>query len=362
MRLAAYVLAALAALAGVPAGAQSAAFRSNGIDYLSLSEGSEHLGLRTEKLDPPTAVILKEGAKPVARFSDHSRECDIRGLRVFLGDPVLERGGSFFVSRTDFQSRIQPRFRPDLGGAAPREPRLIAVDPGHGGMDRGTENRALGTMEKTYTLDVGLRLKRLLEAAGYRVVMTRETDTDVQKQTRSEIANLARADLFVSIHFNSLYPNTKTTGVEILSFPPRTQRSTNSWSPGEKDDSESQEAPVNAFNAWNTVLSEIMHRHLLEALRSGDRGEKFEHLGVLRGLRCPGVLVEPAFLSSDSEAPRLATPAFREEIASAILAGIEDYGQVVRSRGPATVTSPGSAPAPAPAATRSAPTRPSPGT
>jgi N-acetylmuramoyl-L-alanine amidase len=90
-------------------------------------------------------------------------------------------------------------------------------------------------MEKTYTLDVAQRLKQLLEAKGYKVVMTRESDVDrPEKQIRSEIANQASADLFVSIHFNSLYPNTKTTGVEVLTFPPRPQRSTDSWSPGQE--------------------------------------------------------------------------------------------------------------------------------
>ena len=343
-----------------------AAVRYNGLDYVSLDQGAARLGLRVERSIPNTAVMLKDGAQPVARFSDRSRETDIKGLRVFFGDPVVDRGGTFFLSRTDFETHLVPRLRPELCGPPPRVPHLIAVDPGHGGLDHGTENRALGTMEKTYTLDVGLRLKRLLEAAGYAVVMTRETDVDVSKQIRSEIANQASADLFVSIHFNSLYPNTKTTGVEVLSFPPRTQRSTNSWSPGEKDDSEARDAPINEFNRWNTVLSSVMHRRLVDALRTGDRGEKFEHLGVLRGLKCPGVLVESAFLSSESESVRLATPAYRDAIAAAILSGIEDYAAIVRRLNPASVEAP--PPAPPPSATpapgspvRSQPTRPAPG-
>jgi hypothetical protein len=90
-----------------------------------------------------------------------------------------------------------------------------------------------------------------------------------------------------------------------------------------------------------------MHRRLLDALHSGDRGEKLEHLGVLRSLKCPGVLVEPAFLSSDAEGARLATPEFRDKIASAILAGIEDYAALLRSLRPASVTPSSGAPGPA---------------
>ena len=360
--LAFFLLPAL--LLGSP-GADASSFRSGGVDYVSLEDCAARLGMRLERSIPPTSVMLKDGAQPVARFADRSRETDIKGLRVFFGDPVLEHRGTFYLSRTDFDARLLPRLRPELCASPPRRPHVVAVDPGHGGPDHGTENRSLGTMEKTYTLDVALRLKKLLEAAGYAVVMTRETDVDVPKQIRTEIANQASADLFVSIHFNSLYPNTKTTGVEVLSFPPRSQRSTNSWSPGEKDDSEAREAPVNDFNAWNSVLASALHRRLLDSLHTGDRGEKFEHLGVLRMLKCPGVLVESAFLSSDAEAARLATPAYRDQIAAAILGGIQDYSDiVVRLRaqpGAAPAGTPALVPAPGPSAgapQRSQPTRP----
>ncbi len=365
MRPAAFLLAlvlipALALASAVPDLAQ---VKSNGIDYVSLEEGAARLGLRMERLVPPTAVMLKDGPQPVARLADRSRESDIKGLRVFLGDPVIERRGTFYLSRTDFEARIVPRLRPDLCPAPPRPPRVIAIDPGHGGLDHGTENRSLGTMEKTYTLDVALRLRKLLEGAGYAVVMTRETDVDVPKQIRAEIANQASADLLVSIHFNSLYPNTKTTGVEVLSFPPRSQRSTNSWSPGEKDDSEARDAPVNEFNTWNAVLAGALHRRLLDSLRTGDRGEKFEHLGVLRMLKCPGVLVESAFLSSDTEAGRLATPAYRDAIAAALLGGIQDYSDLLRRLRPEPVAPAGAVPgtqpsSPAGPPARSVPTRP----
>jgi N-acetylmuramoyl-L-alanine amidase len=367
MRLAAFAFLFSAAAVGALAAADLPATLSNGISYVSLDEGAARLGLRLERSFPVTTVMLKDGARPVARLADHSRDADLKGLRVFLGDPVLERSGKFYISRIDYDSRLVPRLRPDLCGPLPRQPQVIAIDPGHGGTDDGTENRTYHSMEKTYTLDVAERLKKLLSAQGYKVVMTRETDVDVPKQIRSEIANRAKADLLVSIHFNSLYPNTKTTGVEIMLFPPRSQRSANSWSPGQKNDAEEAPAPVNSFDAWNTVLAGGLHRRLLDALKTGDRGEKFEHLGVLRGLRCPGVLVESAFLSSDAEAARLATPAYRETIAAAVLAGIQDYTDVIRRLHPAAVAVPagpaapphGQVPAVAPAASpRSLPNRP----
>jgi N-acetylmuramoyl-L-alanine amidase len=334
MRLAALLLFFLPVLQGAGPPGALPGIRNKGIDYVSLDDGAVRLGLRLVRLVGPAAVILRDGTQPVARLADGSRETDIRGLRVFFGDPVIERGGKFYVSRIDFETRLLPRLRPELCGPPPRVPRVIVIDPGHGGLDKGTENPKLGTMEKTYTLDVSLRLRKLLEKAGFTVVLTRDSDVTVDKQIRSEIANQAGADLVVSVHFNSLYPNTKTTGVELMIFPPRTQRSADSWSPGKKDDSQATDSPINANNVWNTVLAGPLHRRLLDAMRAGDRGEKFEHLGALRGLKCPGVLVEPAFLSSDIEGALLATPAYRDKIAAAILAGIQDYASLLARLNP----------------------------
>ena len=361
MRPAAFALLLASAAACAAADTGLPVKRIGGLEYVKLDDGAAAMGLRIERVSPQS-VLLKDGAQPVARLADHSREIDLKGLRIFLGDPVVEHGGTFFLSRLDYEYRLVPRLRPAMCGPPPKIPRIIAVDPGHGGTDDGTGNRALHTTEKANTLDVSLRLKRLLEAAGYTVVMTRETDVDLPKALRSEIANRANADLLVSVHFNSLFPNIKTTGAEVLCFPPRTQRSADSWSPGKKDDAQSQDAPVNSFDAWNSVLAGALHRRILDAMHDGDRGEKFEHLGVLRGLKCPGVLVEPAIISSDKEGALLQSPEFRDKIAEAVFEGIHDYTEVIRSLHPAPPQAGGAVAPPAPGgapAARSVPSRPS---
>ena len=97
----------------------------------------------------------------------------------------------------------------------------------------------------------------------------------------------------------------------------------------EADDTESEVAPGNDFDAWNALLAHSIHRELLSGLKTLDRGKKIGHLGVLRGLKCPGVLVESGFLSNDEEAARIATPAYRQEIAVALAAGINGYANQV---------------------------------
>jgi N-acetylmuramoyl-L-alanine amidase len=190
-------------------------------------------------------------------------------------------------------------------------------------------------MEKTFTLDVGLRLKKILEQEGYRVILTRTEDerlapdqtTDLQR--RAEVANLAGADLFLSIHFNSVAPDTRTRGTEVYTFPPEFQRSSASWQSREED-GEREASAANRFDRWNTVFAHALHRALLAALHTDDRGEKLRHLGVLRGLQCPGALAECAFLSNDAEALRIATPGFRQQVAEALDAGIRAYGAELR--------------------------------
>jgi N-acetylmuramoyl-L-alanine amidase len=82
---------------------------------------------------------------------------------------------------------------------------------------------------------------------------------------------------------------------------------------------------VNAFDHWSMVLAQPLHRALLADLKASDRGKKLMHLKALRPLRCPGVLVECGFLTSDVEVRKIATPAYRQKIAEALLAGIRDY-------------------------------------
>ncbi|HYD82704.1 MAG TPA: N-acetylmuramoyl-L-alanine amidase, partial [Opitutus sp.] len=148
---------------------------------------------------------------------------------------------------------------------------------------------------------------------------------------RAIIANRANADVFVSIHFNALPNDQRTRGTEVFTFAPARQRSTNAWSLGANDDTEQAAAPANRHDAANAMLAHALHRELLEELKTFDRGKKIGHLGVLRGLNCPGVLVESGFLSNDEEARLIATPAYRQRIAEALAEGIGDYAALVGS-------------------------------
>jgi N-acetylmuramoyl-L-alanine amidase len=241
------------------------------------------------------------------------------------------RNGHLYVSRTDAERALAPLLRPGLCGAPPPAPKIIVLDPGHGGDDPGTENRALGLTEKVLTLDVALRLKKLLEAAGYKVVLTRTGDEAlagnkaVDLALRPNLANREHADLFIGIHFNAAAKDTR--GTEVFTYTPRAQHATDRWGElGQVDTAlETGEQPVNRFDPWSAALAAALHQQMLQTLQTEDRGKKIAHWAVLKTLNCPGVLVEPAIITNDADARRVATPAFRQQIAEALAAGVRAY-------------------------------------
>jgi N-acetylmuramoyl-L-alanine amidase len=165
----------------------------------------------------------------------------------------------------------------------------------------------------------------LLEAKGHRVVLTRDSDVYLDLPERSAIANENHASLFASIHFNAIAKDRRTSGVEIFTFAPQYQRSTNSWSPSQRGDIETDAARVNRYDHWSVVLAQAIQRRFVRDLRTFDRGKKIAHWGVLRNLNCPGVLLECGFLTSDVESRKIATSAYRQKLAVALAAGISDY-------------------------------------
>jgi N-acetylmuramoyl-L-alanine amidase len=300
------------------------------VEHVALTDAARVLGLSFTAEDQGRRATLK-GSGITASFEAESREATLNGLRLFLGEPVALAGGVLSLSRADFERAVAPVLRPGFGLDPRPAPKVIVLDAGHGGNDPGRVNASLKVNEKTLTLDVARRARRLLEADGFKVVLTRESDTFIALPQRAAAANLVQADAFVSIHFNALPQDARTSGVEVYTFPPRGLRSTNSWSPGAKEDAEHHASPVHRVDGWSALLAHALHGRLVGDLKAPDRGRKLMHLAVLRPLQAPGVLVECGFLTSEAEARRIATPAYRQQLAVALAAGIRDYARAVET-------------------------------
>ncbi len=158
--------------------------------------------------------------------------------------------------------------------------RTVVIDPGHGGKDSGVARNHL--QEKNLALNVALRLQPKLEAAGFKTVMTRNTDVFIPLDDRAAISNAHSDVFFVSIHFNDS-PKRSIHGATVY---------------------------------YHTPMSAPMARTIANSLGAitFNRGIMTARFRVLRKNRYPAVLVECGFVSNRAEAARCATPAFREAL------------------------------------------------
>ncbi|KRT71087.1 MAG: N-acetylmuramoyl-L-alanine amidase [candidate division NC10 bacterium CSP1-5] len=226
--------------------------------------------------------------------------------------------------------------------AAPATPqvtglRTIAIDPGHGGRDTGAIGPK-GLQEKDVVLDIGLKLRRLIqERLGIRVVMTRTEDVFVPLEERTAIANRAKADFFISVHVNAAH-RTRAQGFEtyFLSREPSDSaarasaiRENLSVNLGGLRPKEEDALRAILWDMANTLylkesseLAQILLDELDKILQVDNRGVKSAPFFVLMGAAMPAVLLEVAFISNPQEEKNLQAEGYKDRVAEALYAGI----------------------------------------
>lgn len=244
----------------------------------------------------------------------------INQLPIYLGFPTVESKGQLFIATADYKQVLQPILTPQAFKERPGIRRIV-VDAGHGGKDSGARNDAYGLLEKNLTLDVARRLKALLERAGFEVVMTRDSDVYIPLAQRPKVANRAKADLFVSLHFNAA-GSTSASGFESYALTPQHQASSKYPRPTSRD---AKRYPGNDQDPWNALITYHLERALVQGLGGPDRGMKRARWSVLKDLECPGVLTELGFVSHVETAKKLCTPVFRQKLAQSLYEGIVAY-------------------------------------
>ncbi len=214
----------------------------------------------------------------------------------------------------------------------------IVIDPGHGGHDTGTIGPN-GLEEKDLVLEVGRRLGKLLETRlGAEVVYTRKDDTFIPLETRTAIANQARADLFVSIHANSSHdPDARGVETYYLNFtssPEALEVAARENAVSEKSIYELQDLVKKIALKEKIEESREFAGDVQASLHSGlavkspairDRGVKKAPFIVLIGANMPSILAEVSFVSNPTDEHRLATSEYRERIAESLYRGIAKY-------------------------------------
>ena len=177
----------------------------------------------------------------------------------------------------------------------------VVLDPGHGGQQVGARGRR-GTAEKVVTLDITRRLKRQLEQAGLRVMLTRAGDQTVTLAQRSDLGKRSGAWAFLSIHANAA-KNTSASGFEVYYLPDAARY-------GRGIAYASARSPDASYR-----LAQLIQREFRRDWPLQDRGIKQARFHVLKHTPIPAVLVETGFLTNSKDEALLNDPAVREEIA-----------------------------------------------
>jgi len=228
--------------------------------------------------------------------------------------------------------------------AASRAPAFVAVvDPGHGGEQEGALSPD-GLREKDLALAIARRTAGKLKKLGAKVILTRTGDIAVPLANRAAIANALRADLFVSIHMNSM-PTAEqrrhSEGVETYFLSAdATDASATAVAARENADRIAGEPLADPEDPVAGILSDLedqatlegsshlayaVHDRLVTALGAEDRGVKQAPFYVLAGARMPAVLLEVGFISHEAESHHLRDPAYQERIAQAIADGVAAF-------------------------------------
>ena len=230
-----------------------------------------------------------------------------------------EYKGELYISSSDFFNHVQVLL--NVRSLRQIGVRTILIDPGHGGNDRGAAG--LRYNEKSLTLQVALRLQRILSRMGYRVLLTRVNDRRLELSDRARAANAAQVDLFISIHMNAA-GNRTVSGIETFALTPLGAPSSGSEKVSYKNYPGNNAINNSMSLAWN------VQAQLRRYTQAPDRGVKRARFVVLRETRCPAILVECGFISNRSEELKLGSAAYQEQLAAGIAMGVYNYHRNLR--------------------------------
>ena len=198
--------------------------------------------------------------------------------------------------------KFSPKPTPSAPAYIAANPRLIVIDPGHGGSDPGSIRGQY--VEKNLTLDMAKRLRDILVKRGWQVMMTHDDDRDVaahaesdgdELQARDDVANTNGARLFVSIHVNS-FINSGPHGATVYFYKPE-----------------------------DYSLAQALNHRIAAHVAVKSDGIVKDKLYVLHHADCPAALVETAFISNPDDRALLASAQWRQSMAQAIADGLGDY-------------------------------------
>lgn len=219
---------------------------------------------------------------------------------------------------------------------------IIVIDPGHGGKDPGATG-ARGTREKTVVLEIAKILQHDINAQpGFRAYLTRKSDYYLTLRQRLAIARRDKGDMFIAIHADAFHDH-KARGASVYALSSRGVTSEAArWLASKENESELM-GGVDLTDKSNLLKSVLINLSQTATIRASlNIGQRIihalSHVGhlhhheveqaafvVLKSPDIPSLLVETGFLSNREEERQLRSPAYRAQLAKAIMQGIRSY-------------------------------------
>ena len=318
----------------------------DGARYVSAKSLSQEYGLDYQWDSIAKKLILaKDGEElkvmaqsSIALLNEQVRTMD-KEAKFYHGDLFIPQTfarktlSSFFKQEPIAKGTIAARIR-DL------PIKTVVIDAGHGGKDPGAIGRK-GLKEKGVVLDIAKRLKRKLNNLGINVILTRARDEFLSLSRRSRVANVKKADFFISIHANASRSKW-ISGVEVFYLSEAVddnKRAVRVAKNYNLDLKEKYSGPDTEQIIWHLLfrddrkssieLAEEVSRSLSRNLSQRNRGKKPARFYVLQ-TNVPAILIEVGFISNSREEQRLRTGSYRDKIAQGIANGIVQYNRKVR--------------------------------
>ena len=211
--------------------------------------------------------------------------------------------------------------------------KTIVIDPGHGGRDPGALGKST-PHEKDIVLSISKKLREVLIARGYTVLMTRDANRFIPLRERTKFATYHRADLFISIHANgsesSQAKGIETYYLDVNSTDKASEKiaareNANSGYSIQELESLLKGLIQESKSEDSKRLAEQVQQRLVQATGAVDRGVKHARFVVLIGANVPSILIETGFVSNPTEVKKLTTPSYQHKLATAIADGIDKF-------------------------------------
>lgn len=256
-------------------------------------------------------------------------------------DPIDEKPARGKTEETTAPTLKQADTAP-APAASQRGKPLVVIDPGHGGIDPGALG-ANGIYEKVVSLGMAKALKKALEDTGkYRVLLTRENDTYLKLHERVAFARKRKADMFVSIHADSVNrPSVRGASIYTLSEKASDAQTAKLAARENKadliggvdisnEDEQVANILVDLVRRDNQNQSKFLANVAVKSMKSGgfrllENPHRFAGFAVLKAPDIPSVLIELGFMSNAQESAQLSNAGHRAKIAEAIAEGIDSY-------------------------------------